>query len=137
MGIPLGALEFLLRNTDKGEFAQLSNSIKIGHRFLPPGFRTGNPTHMLVALAYYLFAVLVVWDMKFPNSDGIETVIERVASFLIFIVVALCTCDYGGIQKKLFLCRSENLILRVLGVLILNFTAVAVVVLVAIILCML
>ena len=106
-------------------------------RFLPPGFRTGNPIHMLVAVAYYLFSVMVVWDMEFKNSDRIETVIERVASFFIFMAVAFCTCDYGGIQKKIFLCRSENPILRAVGVLLLNFTAVAVVVLVAIILCML
>ena len=106
-------------------------------RFIPPGFRTGNPIHMLVAAAYYIFAIATVWDMEFKNSDRIETMIERVACFLIFIVVAFCTCDYCGIQKKIFLCRSEKTFLRVLGVVLLNFTAVAVIILAAIILCML
>ena len=106
-------------------------------RFLPPGFRTGNPIHMLVATAYYISSLAIVWDMEFQNSDRIETAIERVASFLIFMVVAFCTCDYGGIQKKFFLCRSEKMILRVFGIIILNFTAVSVVMLIAIMLCML
>ena len=94
-------------------------------RFLPPGFRTGNYIHMIIATAYYLFIICLFKDMHFENADGIKEDLERIGSFLMFLAVPFFTCNYLEIHKKLPLCKSDNSAVKMIGIIIFNFLLVA------------
>lgn len=85
-------------------------------RFLPPGFRSGNFIHMIIAFAYYLFTLWIFKDMHFEHADGLKEDLERIGSFLMFIAVPFFTCNYLEIHKKLPLCKPNNLAIKLIGV---------------------
>ena len=90
-------------------------------RFLPPGFRKGVFIHTAAAIVGY-FEILY-FSFSLFSVDGVTSLGQIVASiFLVFtlLVMILISSNYLNVQWIMPLCRSENVFLRYLGVIILD-----------------
>ncbi len=88
-------------------------------RFLPPGFRSGNPMHMIVSIVGYIgiFAFCLTFTSNNPNSFFVIWH-ERFFLLAIVLMIVFFSSDYLGIQKKIPLCRSNRLIIRIIGIIL-------------------
>ncbi|MCD8013846.1 MAG: protein kinase [Lachnospiraceae bacterium] len=68
-------------------------------RFLPPGFRSGSPVNMAIAIAGYLYLFLAGIKLTFP-----------------YIAVIFFTADYLNVQSYLPVTRSKNRAIRAIGI---------------------
>ncbi|MCR5094728.1 MAG: serine/threonine protein kinase [Lachnospiraceae bacterium] len=86
-------------------------------RFLPPGFRSGNPVFMGIAIIGYL--LLVYTSAFFVSKDGADqpTRADRIGMFLAGIAVILFSCNYLNIWKKTGITRITNRSIRLAAVL--------------------
>lgn len=104
----LNALDYL-KNSPNG---------KKWKRFLPPGFRSGNPVYITISVFYYIFVTLICKDMKFTNSTDFEAAFKKVGTYLILLVIPFLSCNYLNIHERLPLCRSHNTIVKFIGVIL-------------------
>ena len=86
-------------------------------RFMPPGFRTGNPTHIVLACIGYA-AVLAAGLTIVSNNqkNALITWHERIFFLIMTLTIIFFSADYLQIQSRLPLCRSKNTLIRVIGV---------------------
>ena len=90
-------------------------------RFLPPGFRKGVFIHTVAAIFGY-FEILSFCFGLF-SVDGVTRPGQIMASICLLIAligIVLISSNYLNVQWIMPLCRSENVILRYLGVIILD-----------------
>ncbi|MCQ2519826.1 MAG: protein kinase [Lachnospiraceae bacterium] len=116
-------------------FAQLKSELTHGakrnavdstsrRRFIPPGFRTGNILHMLLALPTYIFLFWLCLDMEVKDYTGFVLWFERIGALIFFLLLVACGTNYLNIQKLMPLCSHKNLFVRIIGGLILTFILV-------------
>lgn len=84
--------------------------------FLPPGFRHLNPLNMIVATIVYIFTFWLCLSLEVNNSTPITLFIQRISCLIGLLGVELISNDYLGIQKSFSLCRSNNIVIRILGI---------------------
>ena len=96
--------------------------IEFWKSLIPPGFRTGSPWHMIIASIVYLFIFALCLQLEVENSSSIVLWIERIFCLLIFLSIIFTSTNYLNIQKMLPLCQNKFLILRFLGIIILDIT---------------
>lgn len=86
--------------------------------FIPPGFRTKNPIHMFTAILGYAAIVSVCMSLETKTQIKYPVVLwyERIFSMAIMLIMVLFAADYLGIQKKLPLCKSQNVFLKIIGI---------------------
>lgn len=93
------------------------------HPYLLPGFRSGNPLHVLAALFAY---ILLIWLSltftldKFP--PGWQMWVERLVFFLCGSVILLFTGNYMDVWRHLRITKIRTTLLRLLVVLIIDAT---------------
>ncbi|MCD8004612.1 MAG: serine/threonine protein kinase [Oscillospiraceae bacterium] len=87
-------------------------------RFLPPGFRSAAPGHMALALAGYVFLLFLCLTLQVENAAGLTLALNRAAALLAALAVLFFSADYCGVQARLPLTRSKNLLLRTAGVIL-------------------
>lgn len=91
------------------------------HPCLLPGFRSGNPLHVLAALFAY---ILLIWLSltftldKFP--PGWQMWVERLVFFLCGSVILLFTGNYMDVWRHLRITKIRTTLLRLLVVLIID-----------------
>lgn len=86
-------------------------------RFMPPGFRTGNPTHMIIACIGYAAVIAAGLTITSSNQKYAFTTWHERAFFLVMtLMIIFFSADYLGIQSRLPLCRSKNTLIRIIGV---------------------
>lgn len=89
-----------------------------------PGFRTGNPRNMFIAITAYLFIFYVILNMNFTSKDGavitdlayIRT--ERLVYILILFAYVDLFTGWTGIYSHLLWMKSKKRVLKVLGYLL-------------------
>lgn len=89
--------------------------------FLPPGFRKPNLLYMLLGTIGY---TMISWACLTMTVEGVSAPrqqLERVVSLLFFLSAIFFSADYRGIHSHTPLCRSRNLVLRILGIAIVDF----------------
>lgn len=85
-------------------------------KFLPPGFRSVNPFHMVtMAFVYYVIFVLSE-SMSIGNVKNVQ--ISRIIVFTMFIFEVLLFGNWLGIQDNLPITKSENKWIKFLGCII-------------------
>ena len=84
--------------------------------YLPPGFRTMSPGKMIVAIPVYIMIFWLCMTLEIKNTYGLALWIERITMLIIFIGDILIGYNYLGVQKTFPPCRSENRIIRILGI---------------------
>ena len=87
-------------------------------KYLPPGFRSKNPLNMMVAAAAYIFIFWLCITLEVKNSSGISLIIERGFCLAMFLSVIIFSCNYCDIQNRFPICRSRNIYLKILGILV-------------------
>jgi serine/threonine protein kinase len=95
-------------------------AISSKRKYLPPGFRTGKPWKMILALIGYLFLTLISLATTVENATGIKLAYYRIDMFLTGLITIAVWTDYGNIQMLMPLCRQKNLIIKLFGILLLN-----------------
>lgn len=93
--------------------------------FIPPGFRTLTPWHMIVSTIGYLFIFWLCLTLELKNVTGIVLWIERVFCLLMFLSVIFVGTNYLNIQNMFSLCRHKNRIVHYLGILLLDIMLVS------------
>ena len=84
-----------------------------GYRnFLPPGFREGNPSHMLIAGIYYVSAIVMSACLEItsegePVSKAVSLA-TRITCMIIFLSFPLIWGNYLGIWEKLPLMKQKG-----------------------------
>ncbi|MBP3458864.1 MAG: serine/threonine protein kinase [Lachnospiraceae bacterium] len=86
--------------------------------FLPPGFRTKNFLHMLIAVMGYIMVFYLGITLEMKNSSGARLQLERCVVTLMMLSIVLFSANYKNVQKSLPLCSSKNIIVRIIGVVI-------------------
>lgn len=93
--------------------------------WLPPGFRTMTPWKMILTLPVYAFIICVICIVnKFicersPHNTIWGYIYDNVWVITLLFGPIFIACDYRGICRILPLCRSHNMLVRIIGVLLL------------------
>ncbi len=78
--------------------------------YMIPGFRTRSPLKMINAVIGYLFISFLCFSMEINRTDGgaltgAELWIERIFTWLFFILTIFLVCNYRGCQDRIPLIR--------------------------------
>ena len=96
---------------------------KLGIReFLPPGFRSGTPINMVTATLIYGAVIWAVSLMSQEDLGPLLTILLQVTLLSLFFAIVLFSCNYLNIHSKVPLCNSPNRLVRILGILLWDFT---------------
>ena len=79
-------------------------------RFLPPGFRSGNFAHIIIAVLYYI-SVIPYIVKEAPEQEAFRTY----QTIIIFLAGPLVFCNYLGILDLFRVTRIRRPVLRVLA----------------------
>ncbi len=116
------------KTPDTTKFAYKFSTTTVG-RFLKkyalPGFRSGNILHALIAIPFYIFAILFVAIVTTEDPNPLMTPLYKIIFGLMEASTVCCTCNYLDIHKFFPLCKKRNIFLRAIGVILLNCTAYA------------
>ena len=102
--------------------------------FLFPGFRTGTVWKMILATPTYLFIFWLSLSLEVKDTYGSQLWVQRIACLMMFLSIIFATCNYLNIQDILPLCKNKYLVIRYLGVLLLDFILAAIIMMLMVIL---
>lgn len=88
-------------------------------KLVPPGFRTGNIFHMFIASVVYFFIILISLTFTLENSTFPEIIMFRVSLFVFSLLAVACGTNYLNIWSHIPLCRSNNLAIKIMGIILL------------------
>lgn len=91
-------------------------------KFTLPGYRTGNPFHMVIATPIYALMIFLTARLQVENGSLALLISTRIFFGLFMLSTVLCTFNYLGIHEYFPLCNKKNLALKITGVILLNFT---------------
>ncbi len=119
----IDALIASLKKTERRVVPQNRNpEPETGRRkFLPPGFRTGDPSHIALAVFGYFFLFYVGFTVTTASVPASALPAYRFVFVLMLLAELFFTCDYCRIQSFLPLTRSASLWKRVPGILLYDF----------------
>lgn len=83
--------------------------------FLPPGFRSFQPSHMVVASAVYALLIYLCVTLEVKDSTAKQLSVEKVGVFLMFMSFIFCAFNYLDILSHSPFSDSDNKILRAFG----------------------
>lgn len=90
-------------------------------RYLPPGFRSRDPLVWIVATMGYLFLLMVCFSLDVEGAGWAETLCYRVMLALAAVAMVLFSGNYLGVQSYVVLTRAKNLLLRLPGIILVDF----------------
>ncbi len=94
---------------------------KNAYSFVPPGFRTLNPWHMLIAIPIYIFLISVSLTIKIPNATLAIQLIDNAYLLIASLITVAILFNYLNIQNLFPPCRSSKHIIRLVGAVIFAF----------------
>lgn len=89
--------------------------------YLPPGFRHLNLLKMSVATIIYGFTLWVCLTLEEENSTPVSLLVDRIMCTILFLGAYFIIGNYRNIQNAFPLCKSKNLFLHILGVILFSF----------------
>ncbi len=87
-------------------------------RFLPPGFRKGNPLHMIIAVPGYLAILDIGMTLKVEARSQLDLTLNRIAATISMLMIVFFSADYLGIQEMLPLTCSKSKLVRLIGIIL-------------------
>ena len=88
--------------------------------YLPPGFQKLSPINMIFAGIGYLFLFWLCLTLETKNATPGVLIIERSSCLLMFLSIIFCSANYRNVQSYFPLCRTNNIFLRILAVILLD-----------------
>ncbi len=99
-------------------------------RILPPGFRSGTPWKMLVAVIGYLLMFNLFLSMEIREEDVLLTGWRAWFQKILFLLSQLAEIgflfNYMGCRDRVSLLNSKNILLRVAGYVVLDFAFITI-----------
>lgn len=89
--------------------------------YLPPGYRQMKPLNVILATLGYIFIFWLSLTLEIKDSTIFNLFLERIFCLLMFLGIVLISCDYLGVQKNFSLCKSGNVLIRILGICLFDF----------------
>jgi serine/threonine protein kinase len=112
-------------SSENDGFNDFSNKKKAKtESFLPPGFRTGNLSHMIIATLTYLLVFWLSLTLEVKNTTVAGIWLNRIFCLIMLLLVIFFSCDYRGIQGYLPLCNSPKKVVKILGILLWNLVII-------------
>lgn len=113
------------RNNSKNRSNKLSGGQSPAwRRFLPPGFRSGRVWKMFLAVIGYLLLINLCLSMEIKENDvvvtGARATCQRVLVLLAQLAEIAFLCNYIGCREKIPLLRSDNILFRIAGYVVLE-----------------
>ena len=102
-------------------YDEYSTAKESWRRFLPPGFRKGIFIHTVAAIWGYI--EIFVFAFSLFHADKLTKAGNILAGIMILfmqLAMIFVSANYLNVQRIMPLCRSENVIIRYLGVLIMD-----------------
>ncbi|MGN0317842.1 MAG: protein kinase [Lachnospira sp.] len=96
-------------------------------RFILPGYRTCTPYKMLFATLYYIFIVWMCVAMTFEKATVPQAVTMRIIIFCLSLSVVFGSFNYLNLYNLMPLCKSDNIFIRLLGILLLDLLLVVII----------
>lgn len=96
-------------------------------RFLPPGYRTCTPYKMLLATLFYIFIVWMCVSMTFEKVTALQAVTMRIIIFCLSLSVVFGSFNYMNLYNLIPLCKSDNIFIKLLGILLLDLLLLAII----------
>ena len=95
-------------------------------RYLPPGYRSGSVWKMLLAtFGYFLIGVFCFKFYGTGNVTGAQLLLEQVFVMAMLLAIVFGCFDYLHVQSLMPLCRHKSLLIRCLGIALLDFLMVS------------
>ncbi len=87
-------------------------------KYLPPGFRTGQPCNILAAIAMYTFVIYLSASTPYQGVTGPVLIVLKILTFIMCLMLIFFTGNYLDIHSRIVICRSDNLLVRIIGILL-------------------
>ena len=86
--------------------------------FLPPGFRSGDVFHMMLATIGYALTIMMGLCLEIEDPTPFTLWTERFFFVVIAFAIIFFTCDYKNVQRFFPLCSSQKAVVRIAGIII-------------------
>ncbi|MCM1191286.1 MAG: serine/threonine protein kinase [Butyrivibrio sp.] len=116
----VGELQKGLKLRKKSNLQEAAPSRRDLRRYLPPGFRSGNPIYMIVSALCYGFIFWLCLTLEIKDAAPPELWVERLFCLFTFMGTIFLSCNYCGIQSLFPPCRTQNRFLKFCSVLLLD-----------------
>lgn len=93
-------------------------------KFLPPGFRTHTPWKIILSTCCYLLFFYTSMSLNIENTYGIALWLERIFFYIMLLVPIFIHFNYLNVKKNFFLCQNKHRIIRIFGVVFLDFVLI-------------
>lgn len=106
--------------TNQTEMIKSRKTLPDWMKYLPPGYRTSEPFYMILATLIYLFVFWMSLSLEVEGSTAAVLWTERFCTLLFFLGIIFCSSNYLGVQRFFPPCRTENKLLKILAILLLD-----------------
>ena len=94
-------------------------------KLIPPGFRTRRIWKMLLAIPTYLLIFSLSLTVESEIHSGAAIWVDRIFCLLVPLSIIFGTFNYMNIHNIIPLCNNKNLMLRIIGIILLDIILVA------------
>lgn len=100
----------------KNSLTALTTSLPAQPSLRPPGFRTGNPLHMLIAFVGYLMIFYFGLTLEIKNSASWKLIFERICLTISLLAIVFFSSNYQNLQQFFPLNHIKNPLFRILWI---------------------
>ena len=100
----------------KNSLTALTTSLPAQPSLRPPGFRTGNPLHMLIAFMGYLMIFYFGLTLEIKNSASWKLIFERICLTISLLAIVFFSSNYQNLQQFFPLNHIKNPLFRILWI---------------------
>ena len=90
-------------------------------QWLPPGFRSGKPYFISLALLWYALIIFMSATIRSSETKELMSIPYRIGTFVLFIVMTLWFGNYRDVWSRFALSRSRNNIVKAVGAILWGF----------------
>ena len=81
-------------------------------QFFPPGFRSNNPIHMILAFLIYLLIIVVSANITVENASPADLLFNKISMGVVLFLTSFFAADYLNVQRFLPYTKHPNIVVR-------------------------
>ena len=85
-----------------------------------PGFRTGNPVHMVIAIVGYFLMIVLAMSLTVQGIEGGILWFNRIMCLISEIMIVIVSCNYRNIWNRLGISKNQEKWKRILKICIID-----------------
>lgn len=106
--------------------------------YIPPGFRSGKPAHMILSIIGYIFIGWFCFSLELKQENqilsGVRLRFEQTSIFISQIIMILIIWNYRGWKNYIPVVSSKKTGIRITGYIILEFVLIVIAALISVVL---